>query len=412
MSASLLQHAGRCVACGLCLPHCSTYRKNLDEGDSPRGRIALMQAVLHGQLPMNERFTAHIDGCLSCRACENACPNHVAYGALVDGVRSLLERQRNPTATQRLLRRGALWLLAYPESLAVFAALLRLYRLLGLSHMVQRLGSARFPKLARWEAALPERIEVRGWQSVYPASAPVRGEVALFLGCVARHSDATTLDAAVFLLNRLGYTVRVPAGQTCCGALHRRHGELDKARALATQNVKAFDVETPVISTASGCGAMLCDYAQDGGMGARDFSVRVVDISAFLIEAEGWERLAIQPLAARVAVHDPCSLVNVVRAPAPPYALLRRIPGVVVEPLVGNDQCCGAAGSYFLTQPQMADALLRDKIEAVNACSARFVATSNTGCTMFLQSGLRTAESPVEVLHPIVLLARQAGFGG
>jgi glycolate oxidase iron-sulfur subunit len=243
------------------------------------------------------------------------------------------------------------------------------------------------------------------WEAVYPARGKVRGEVGLFLGCVAREADVETLTASIFVLNRLGYTVQVPPRQGCCGAMHEGLGEPEKARVFEERNFHAFaevNVEA-VISTASGCGTALKSYPQD-------FAARVRDISEFLSEAGGWEEAGILPLAEKIAVHEPCLMRNVLHCQGKPYDLLRRVPGATVVPLTGNDQCCGAAGTYFLAQPEMAARLLADKIETVKASGARVLASSNIGCAMHLAAGLKAAGIEIEVVHPITLLARQMGF--
>ena len=158
-----------------------------------------------------------------------------------------------------------------------------------------------------------------------------------------------------------------------------------------------------IISTASGCGVQLAEAPFD-------FSAEVIDISAFLEKTEGWNDVKISPLPHKITVHEPCSLRNVLRGAAHPYALLARIPGACIAPLVGNDQCCGAAGTYFLDQPEMAKALLDDKMVAVDKSGGRYLATSNVGCALHLASALRQAGSKIEVLHPVTLLARQMGM--
>jgi glycolate oxidase iron-sulfur subunit len=136
----------------------------------------------------------------------------------------------------------------------------------------------------------------------------------------------------------------------------------------------------------------------------------VRDISEFLGEAGGWEEAGIASLAEKVAVHEPCLMRNVLHCQDKPYDLLRRIPGATIVSLAGNDQCCGAAGTYFLTQPDMAASLLTDKIGAVKASGARILATSNIGCAMHLAVGLKAVGLEIEVVHPVTLLARQMGF--
>jgi glycolate oxidase iron-sulfur subunit len=399
--SDLLNESARCVACGLCLPHCPTYRKTLSEADSPRGRIALMQGVLERRIPANERFQAHIDLCLACRACENVCPNNVEYGRLINGVRGIVEKSRRRGVLQRLGRHILVdGVATRPTMLRLVGGALRTWQALaGKAGRLMRFG------LVRIATRLPPLRPQPVWKAVYPAIGKVRGEVGLFLGCVARVADVETLSASIFVLNRLGYTVHVPPRQGCCGAMHESLGEPEKVRVFEEQNLRAFagvNVEA-VISTATGCGTALKNYPQD-------FAGRVRDISEFLGEAEGWEESGIAPLAEKMAVHEPCLMRNVLHCQDKPYDLLRRIPGATVVPLAGNDQCCGAAGTYFLTQPDMAASLLADKIEAVRAGGARILATSNIGCAMHLAVGLKAAGIEIEVVHPITLLARQMGF--
>ena len=453
---TLIAEANRCVACGLCLPHCPTYRITLSEADSPRGRIALMSGVASNRIPMNARFVLHIDRCLTCRACEAVCPNHVNYGKLVDGTRAIIS-----SSSPNLLEEGAVtrksrfrqWvedeILAKSGRLDALRPLLRFYERTGLQKAVRKSGVLGKTKLAVLEGQLPPvgmpcSLSGKGgvtntWQAVYPSIGNSRGEVGLFLGCVARLTDVATLNSAIFVLSHLGYTVHVPSMQTCCGALHQHGGDRQAAAQLARQNMTAFEGLRlnlhAIISTASGCGVQLTEYpicnasgtpehptlqplnAEEEQSGewlqskqAVNFSAKVMDISAFLAKAEGWDDIKLQPLPHKIAVHEPCSLRNVLRGSSHSYALLARIPGAQIAPLAGNDQCCGAAGTYFLDQPEMARVLLRDKITMLDASGARYLATSNVGCAMHIASALRETGSEIEVLHPVTLLARQMGM--
>lgn len=452
-SAEISAEANRCVACGLCLPRCPTYRLTQSEADSPRGRIALMSGVAGGRIQMNERFRLHMDRCLTCRACEAACPNQVRFGELISGTRSMLASSPpdllngKPGVRKSRFRR---WvereLIAKPGRIDAFRPLLRFYQRGGLQKLVRKSGLLGKTKLALLEGQLPSIDKPRAlssainnassWQAIYPPLGESRGDVGLFLGCVARLTDAGTLNAAIFVLNHLGYTVHVPSTQTCCGALHQHEGDRQAAAQLARENVRAFDGLNlqAIISTASGCGVQLAEYSafpaslfsktfvSESGTGndsaeevllskqTKVFSTKVMDISAFLGVTEGWDEVKLAPLPHKVLVHEPCSLRNVLRGSAASYALLARIPGALVAPLAGNDQCCGAAGTYFIDQPEMANALLRDKIAALNASGARYLATSNVGCAMHIASALREAGSEIEVLHPVTLAARQIGL--
>lgn len=378
MSASLLAETGRCVACGLCLPYCPTYRKNQSEADSPRGRILLTQAVAQGALPMNEKFIAHLDLCLTCRACENACPNHVPYGAIVDEARALIRGKRVPSMSQRL----AALLVAHPIWWRIGGLGLRLANLIGLNKLVP---------------GLPAVSRQYRWKTCYPANNAI-GEVSLFLGCATSSLDPETLAAAIYVLHRMGYTVHIPPAQTCCGGLHRQAGDRIGAEALEKRNLASFG-DMPVLTVASGCGARLVETMPE----------RVQDISTFLSAAPNWDGIEIKPLEAKIAVHDACTLRNVLKAERAPYTLLQRIPGAEIISLPGNAQCCGGAGSYMLTQPEMAGSLGDDKITACQQVGPDYLATSNIGCALHLANGLGRG---VKVVHPVSLLAKQLGFDG
>jgi len=398
ISNNLIAETGRCVACGLCLPHCPTYRITMTEGDSPRGRLHLISAVAQGKLPANPRFVEHIGLCLSCRACENACPNGVHYGALADSARALIAQTLPRPGWQRLVQLAGGWILSSRRRSATVGRILRLIQVSGLRRLARL--STRLQKL---DALLPSVPLPQSWRNCYPAAIP-RGEVCLFLGCVSNMLDSNTLRAAVFVLNRLGYTVHIPPRQTCCGALPRNAGDKAQADALAARNADVFSRHAglPLLSVASGCGASLHEHV----------GRPVQDVSAFLAQAGNWESAAITPLDATILVHDSCTLSNVLHQQQPVYELLHRIPGARVLPLPGNDQCCGGAGAYMLTQETMARRLRDDKIQACREAAGTLLATSNIGCALHIAAGLRETGLNVEVAHPVLLLARQMGFNG
>lgn len=404
-AARLSEEAGRCVACGLCVPHCPTYRKTLSEADSPRGRIFMMTALLEQRLPLSPEVLHHLDLCLTCRACENACPSKVRYGWLTDGMRTWLEPQRQRPAGQLRLRRMLFDALSHPRWLRNAGWLLRTYQRSGLQRLARKSGALAAFGLARAEAQLPILQKGHSLHGMHAANGTPHGTVGLFLGCVAQMTDAPTLDAAIFILNRLGYSVEVPHAQTCCGALHQHNGATDTAHKLAQQNRQAFGMPglLAILHAASGCGATLAEQNPP-------LTAPLLDVSTFLNQAQGWKQVQLTPLQHTIAVHEPCSSRNVLHDQDAAYQLLRRIPGASIISLAGNDQCCGAAGSYALTQAAMADLLLHDKIEAIRTSGARIIATSNPGCAMHLVAGLRAEGMAIEVLHPVRLVARQMGY--
>lgn len=412
----ILRDADLCVKCGLCLADCPTYLKSRDEGDSPRGRIALAQGLASGRLPVTVRVQAHLSGCLVCRACETVCPSKVPYGRLVDAVRAELADRQRPGLVRRVLR----WIAAegvvrHQRVTALTMRLLAVFRGT-LSRPARRWTAPRGRSgMLRASRYLPQVEPPGDWQPFYPATGEEQGRVALFLGCVARSLDRRTLDSAIRLLTRWGYGVYVPPMQGCCGAVYQHDGAPEAAVPLMQANIEAFsgDDLQAVITTASGCGATLLEYPGQGGLSetaraaATRLAGKVVDVSRFLAGRPWPDGAQAAPLAARVAVHEPCTLRHVLGQGKSVCELLRRIPELDVVELPGNAWCCGAAGVNMLTHPGMADSLASDKLDALAEIGADELVTSNIGCALHLAAALRSRGSDTAVLHPVALLDRQ-----
>jgi glycolate oxidase iron-sulfur subunit len=393
VDARLLTLADQCVMCGLCLPHCPTYRISLDEAESPRGRIALARWIAGGRLDADPTALRHLDQCLSCLSCQKVCPSEVRYGEIITRTRAMLARR-----PQGVLGR----LLADPDrlvSLARIGALTQADRWL--------------PRLARWLPrplrTLAERVPAA------PASkpgrhAPVaarRGRVTLFRGCVASVYDRDTHDAARTLLEALGHEVVVPDGTPCCGALARHAGDADAAdRAVAGACAAIAETDgAAVLVSASGCFGDLRDHVSRAG------GPPVLDVHAFLARDASIAALRFRPLAARAALHLPCTQVNVVGEIASIRALLARIPGLNLLSVPEQPRCCGAAGNYFIEHPAIADRLRDEKLAQIGAGAPDLVLTTNVGCRIHLANGLRDRTDAPPVMHPLALLARQLDNG-
>ena len=409
--ADFIKHeATKCVACGLCLPHCPTYKLLHDEAESPRGRLSLMLALAQGDLTLSAQMETHLARCLACRTCERVCPSYVPYGQILDAGRALIEQSHNTHAPARSRAvAGLMRLIEKPDRIDVLGKILRLYQRSGLQRLLRAVRAPVWFGLGELEANIPTLPQQKPLARAYPARKKSSGRVLLFTGCLARVTDRQTLNATIQLLNRLGYEVQVPE-QGCCGALHLHNGQSQTATELMHHTILAFaGAADPILSTASGCTATLCEYGKylPGDRTAEEFSRRVMDINQFLAGLPWSSDISFRPLAKRVAVHNPCTLSNVLRQDDKPFALLQRIPGAEVIPLPDNSVCCGAAGTYHLTEPRIARELRAPKIAHLKQLAPDILVTSNPGCAMFLAAGIREAGLSMEVLHPVVLLERQ-----
>ena len=377
-----------CVACGLCLPHCPTYRLSGEETMSPRGRIAAMRAVADGTATPDERFAELMDQCLVCRACEDVCPSHVPFGRLMEAARVQVEPQR-PAPSRTLRGLGLVSLLRRKKLLWMAAAL---------QPVVRPFLPTRIRAITPRPSALFSRLP-RMTQP--PESVAVRGTVGLLSGCVQDRWFRGVNLASIRVLAANGWRVWVPRNQSCCGALPAHNGRLRAGRAMALHNAEVFSGVDHVIVNAAGCAAHLSE--QPGGPAVRE-------VMAFLHDEGLASGVRFNALTAgaplRVAYHDACHALRVLKIHDEPRALLRRIPGLELVEISDGDRCCGAAGLYNVTQPQLSGALRRQKAEAVRDTAATTIASANPGCSMQLIAGLRELGVRADVLHPIELLDR------
>lgn len=373
--------ADQCVQCGLCLPVCPTYALDRNEAESPRGRIAIAAALARGAVDATSALREHLDHCLGCLSCENVCPAHVQYDELLIGTRALLgPSPRRPRLLLALIERPAL---------------LRVLR---------RLGDRVVPP--RWKAWLTGHLRATSaWRAALsgmPAAAPTvplaagsdeRPQLALFSGCVASVEDAEAQHASLRLLRAAGFRVSVlPA--FCCGAMDL-HGGATAAAERAAQRLRRHWQASGagrLVSVTPGCLGTL-RHALPG--------VSVVDPLELL--ASHGESLRFRPLPLRVAVHVPCTQVNVAGTDGDMLRLLRRIPGLEVLPLSRPPHCCGAAGSHQLEFPERAAQLREATLHQLGALDPQRLLSSNIGCRLHL--GAATGTLPSQ--HPLTLLAQQ-----
>ncbi|HEY7038432.1 MAG TPA: heterodisulfide reductase-related iron-sulfur binding cluster [Methylomirabilota bacterium] len=411
----------RCVHCGLCLAYCPTFSELGTEMDSPRGRIVLVKSLAEGRIRLTDSAVAHLDLCLGCRACETVCPSGVPYGQLIEAARAEIERQRPGGLLRRLFR----WtnfslLLAHPRLLRLAAAGLRFYQVSGLRALLRTSGLLRLlpASLRHWEPLLPELPPAAArapLPEVTSAHGARRARVGLLTGCIQQVAFGPQNRATARVLARNGAEVVAPRAQTCCGALHAHAGEHATALDLARRTIEVFEqanVEAVIVNT-SGCGAHMKSYglllAGDPAWRERAvrFAARVRDISEFL--AEEPLRGPLAPVTRTVTYHDPCHVAHGQKIRMQPRALLAQVPGLRVVELKESDWCCGSAGTYNLTQPEMATRLQERKIAHVRATGADAVVTANPGCIIQIAQGLAAKGSPVHVLHIVEILDQAYG---
>jgi glycolate oxidase iron-sulfur subunit len=403
-----------CVHCGLCLSSCPTYLETGNENDSPRGRIYLWRAVVDGRAELTDEVRHHLDLCLECRACETACPSGVQYGKVIGSYKKEMTKRLPPAPTVTALQRWMLFhLTPYRKRMRWALAPVRLAQRLGLRGIADRM--ARFlPRSLRQMHEILPRLEPHYGRlpEVLPAIGKRRARVALFIGCTADAFFPQTTVATARVLQHNNCEVWVPRGQACCGALHYHAGLEELAEQFAATNCDAFArglEDGPgrmdaVITNAGGCGPVLKEYdhllerTPFAAPGAR-FKAKVRDVSEFLIEL-GPVRPE-HPLPIKATYHDACGLSHAQRIRSQPRKLLEMIPGLELLPLAESEHCCGAAGSYTVTQPEMSHTLGERKVVHILATEAHAVFTGNVGCLLQIGRHMRAQRPELWVAHPV-----------
>lgn len=363
--SALIAAADRCVRCGLCLPHCPTYRLTANEAESPRGRIAIARALAAGGFADPASADIALDHCLGCRRCEAVCPARVEYASILVQTRAEQRRRRGAGWRQRLLE----WLCAHPT-------------LFDLAACQPRLSRALLPR--RWRALLVTPT------TAVAADARNDAAPALFRGCVARAFEAGVEAGLIRLLAATGLTVQVPRKQTCCGALHLHAGNGTASARLRASNRAAFAGRRQVLCTASGCHAVLAD--------ALGPETKVRDPLELL--AAHAERLRFTTTALHVGLHIPCTQDATVGSTPALRRLLAQVPHLRISELPGLG-CCGAAGTHMLGEPDRAAALRRPLLDAARAAGVDVILSANIGCRLHL-----SVKDGPRVQHPLEFLAQ------
>ena len=365
-----------CIACGLCLPHCPTYRVTGEESASPRGRIALMRHVQAGA-DADTAFMSFMDACIQCRGCETACPADVPFGRLMEQTRDALATQARYQPWWRRLG----------------------YRVLGM-RAVLSVGS-RALAVAQRARLVPERLGLPPIPLRQRRLTASGSDVWLFTGCVMDAWMRSTHEAVLRVVEATGAGVALPDRRAaCCGALHIHAGLTTDARKLATRVMSALGGDAPILVDSAGCGAQLKDYGHLlGTPDAERFSQRVLDVHEWLADhadnlpppARGGEAVAIQ---------DPCHLRHVQRT----HGAVRDVLGRYADLVELDDEglCCGAGGAYSTLHPDTAAAVRERKLAAIEMAGASVVASANPGCMIHLRNRGVNARHPLEIIAELI----------
>ncbi len=404
----------KCIRCGFCLDACPTFRLTGQETKSPRGRIYLVRSWREGVIPFDENVVNALDTCLGCRACETACPSGVEYGSILEMARAHIESEHLRPRLQSFARAQMLQTLTNP---GLLVASLKAAKLLGKVTKGKMPGFAAKMLSGSSEAAVNLPIaqgeaRIHNLPERSPASGAKRYTVGVLAGCVMRVLFGGTNAATVRVLQTNGCEVVAPKSAGCCGALHLHTGFHEDGASRARTLLDSFapymaELDAIVINSA-GCGSTMKEYGdllgEDSAYGdkARAFGAKVVDVSEWLVKIG----LTASPgrLDAVVSYHDACHLAHGQKVRLQPRQLLGQIPGLKFVEMDEADTCCGSAGVYNITQPQMARQLLDRKIANLRETGASIIATGNPGCLAWIQQGAQEAGINVRICHPVELL--------
>ncbi len=381
---------GKCVACGLCLPHCPTFRVTGKETASPRGRIAAMRAVVEDGAPIDDTFITMMDECLACRACEAACPSGVPYGRLIESARAMIEPHR-PQRGRTLRGMGLAFALPRRWVIRLMAVGLGVTQALRLDRLLP----------ARLAAGAP-RVSLRSLREPLPTAIGDGPNAALMTGCVMNVAFRDVHRATLHQLARAGYRATTPMPGGCCGALAAHYGRPDAARKMARARIAEFEHADVIVVNSAGCSAHMKEY---GALLADDpaWADRAAAVAAKVRDVLELELQPVTRDLGPVAVHDACHHLHA-QGIGPELRDLLRAGGATCVELRDAGRCCGAAGLYSVTQPELSAVLRRQKAEAIDDAGAPVVAVANPGCAGQIEAGLREIGSRVRVAHPLELL--------
>lgn len=410
-----------CMRCGFCLPTCPTYiESGYKESHSPRGRIAMMKAVVDGLIEPDEDFERSLDLCLGCRACEPVCPSGVNYGHLLEEARDIINQNKKFSLPTRVVRKAVFdGLFPHPNRMRTLTGFIGFYQRSGIQTIARKIGFLGLlpESLATMEKVLPKvptMKEMKNRPEYLPAIGKQNHRVAFFSGCLMDTMFLKTNDATMKLLQLAGCEIVIPQNQTCCGALHGHSGEKEGSKELAKRNIKAFeDLNVDfIITNAGGCGAFLIDYDHllkddpDWKDRAKEFAEKIKDVSEILVAVDFHKKVRLELSNQVITYQDSCHLRNVMKTASAPRLLLQSIKGAEYKEMKDADRCCGSAGIYNIIESEMSMKMLDYKMVQAKDTHAATIVTANPGCLLQMKLGIEKEglSSKMRGVHIVDLL--------
>jgi glycolate oxidase iron-sulfur subunit len=392
-----------CMRCGFCLPTCPTYiESGYKESHSPRGRIALMKAVVDGLIEPDEDFERSLELCLGCRACEPVCPSGVKYGHLLEEARDIINQNKSFSLPTRVIRKTVFkGLFPHPNRMRNLTGLIGFYQRSGIQTIARKIGFLGLlpENLVTIEKVLPKVPTMKEMKNRPEHLSPIGNQlhrVAFFSGCLMDTMFLKTNDATCKLLQLAGCEIVISQNQTCCGALHGHSGEKEGSKDLARRNIKAFEELNVdfIITNAGGCGAFLIDYNHllkddpEWKDRAKKFAEKIMDVSEILVSVGFHKKVKLELPNQIVTYQDPCHLRNVMRTASAPRLLLQSIKGAEYVEMKDADRCCGSAGIYNIIESEMSMKMLDYKMVQAKNTQAATIVTANPGCLLQMKVGI------------------------
>ena len=399
----------RCSKCGACTAVCPLYQETVQEGMTARGKLALIEAVQDGALQPSERMRQRLEDCLLCGACAQNCPSMVPTLELFLEARGELADRFGVPLPMRLFLRA----LGSSRAQAAGMPAMRAMQRAGLTRLVGSGAAALVPAPLRAALQAVPVLPGRSFRARHAREfdgAGRRAPVAYFVGCMMNWAYVDAAEATYHALTRTGIRVDCPP-VVCCGMPHQVTGDRAAARALARENVRLLDGYETIVTDCASCGAALKGYGEllkdDPALGgaAAALASRIRDVSQVLVVPDRVR--SSREDRVRVTYHEPCHLGRGQNVRAEPRELLQSLPGVQYVEMKGADVCCGGAGSFCFTHPDLSVKIGEAKVSSILATRAEVVVSGCPSCLSQLRTLLRAAGSPVRVCHPVELFTER-----